>query len=91
LASALPAHRKLRRNLFTCFNAFLLKLSTMSWCSGIIATNSNKEILRKQTLCPVKPGDSHFWQGLIKIKHILGKCVKIKLGDGYKISFWEDH
>ncbi|KAK1682415.1 hypothetical protein QYE76_043263 [Lolium multiflorum] len=40
LASFFPAHRKLRRILLTCFNAFLLKLSTMSWCNGITASTN---------------------------------------------------
>lgn len=57
-----------------------------------------KEILRdkylsKKTLLGVKkkPGDSHFWQGLMEIKNSFYKFCSKKLGDGKQTLFWEDN
>ena len=49
--------------------------------------------LKKDTLCQVvkKSGDSHFWQGLMEIKHLFWSYCRIDLGNGEKTSLWEDH
>ena len=49
--------------------------------------------LQKQTLCQVsaRPGDSHFWQGLMEIKHLFWPCCRVVIGKGDRTSFWEDH
>jgi hypothetical protein len=36
------------------------------------------------------PGDSHFWVGLMKVKHMFLGLGCFKLGDGTQIRFWED-
>jgi hypothetical protein len=48
--------------------------------------------LRKITLgqAVAKPGDSHFWQGLMDVKRLFWPCIKIKIGDGTRTRFWED-
>ena len=53
----------------------------------------SRKYLQGKTLCQVaaRPGDSHFWQGLMEIKHIFWACCKIEIGNGEKTSFWEDH
>nr|AAM08546.1 Putative retroelement [Oryza sativa Japonica Group]AAP53436.1 retrotransposon protein, putative, unclassified [Oryza sativa Japonica Group] len=57
-----------------------------------------QEILRdkylsKKTLLGMKkkPGDSHFWQGLMEIKNSFYKFCSKKLGDGKQTLFWEDN
>ena len=49
--------------------------------------------LRKITLCQVsaRPGDSHFWQGLMEVKPLFWPCCTVMVGNGEKTSFWEDH
>jgi hypothetical protein len=37
-----------------------------------------------------KPGDSHFWRGLMNIKDQLLGMGNFKLQDGKQIRFWED-
>jgi hypothetical protein len=36
------------------------------------------------------PGDSHFWTGLMKVKHVFLGLGHFKLEDGTQIRFWED-
>jgi hypothetical protein len=45
--------------------------------------------LRKNTLgqAVAKPGDSHFWQGLMDVKRPFWPCIRIKVGDGTKTKF----
>jgi hypothetical protein len=57
-----------------------------------------KKILRtkyiqKQNICQVvaKNGDSHFWQGLMEIKHLFWNWCRVQVGDGLRTSSWEDH
>jgi hypothetical protein len=38
-----------------------------------------------------KPGDSHFWQGLMEVKKFFWPCCKIIVGNGESTRFWEDH
>jgi hypothetical protein len=35
-------------------------------------------------------GDSHFWVGLMKVKHMFLGLGRFKLEDGTQIRFWED-
>ena len=40
--------------------------------------------LCNQNMCQVskKNGDSHFWQGLMEVKHLFWACCKVKIGRG---------
>jgi hypothetical protein len=48
--------------------------------------------LANQTIGKVdrKPGDSHFWAGLMKVKEIFLNHVTFHLNNGKQIRFWED-
>jgi hypothetical protein len=52
----------------------------------------HSKYLKKATQGQVeaKPGDSHFWQGLMDVKRLFWPCTKIKVGDGQRCRFWED-
>jgi hypothetical protein len=49
---------------------------------GIWQQILRKKYLQKQTLCQAvtKNGDSHFWQGLMKVKISFGNIAKFGLG-----------
>ena len=51
-----------------------------------------KKYLSKYTLGQVeaKPGDSHFWQGLMDVKKLFWPCCRICVGNGARTRFWED-
>jgi hypothetical protein len=38
-----------------------------------------------------KPGDSHFWQGLMEAKKLFWPFCRIVVGNGMNTRFWEDH
>lgn len=38
----------------------------------------------------LKQGDSHFWQGSLKIKDLFLSCCKFCVRNGKKTRFWED-
>jgi hypothetical protein len=37
-----------------------------------------------------KPGDSHFWAGLMKVKEQFLRCGRFKVNSGLETRFWED-
>ena len=37
-----------------------------------------------------KPTDSHFWKGLLNVKHTFLSYTSYNIKDGSQISFWED-
>ena len=37
-----------------------------------------------------KPGDSHFWAGLMKVKSDFLNWETFKVKDGTQVRFWED-
>jgi hypothetical protein len=47
--------------------------------------------LKNQTIDKVvrKPGDSHFWSGLMKVKEIFLRFASFKLNNGEQIRSWE--
>jgi hypothetical protein len=56
-----------------------------------------QEILRKKYVkdnfaanCKVRPGQSHFWQGLMHVKEDFFMFCKKKIGNGRRTRFWED-
>jgi hypothetical protein len=51
----------------------------------------NKYLYSKSlTQVQVKPYDSHFWRGLMKIKELVLSCGSFKIRDETQIRFWED-
>ena len=48
--------------------------------------------LKRETLSKVtyKPGDSHFWSGLMKVKDTFLNLGSFLLHNGEQIRFWED-
>jgi hypothetical protein len=40
--------------------------------------------------CAVKPLDSHFWQGVMKVSPFFYRCCRKKVGNGENTMFWED-
>ena len=38
----------------------------------------------------MKPGDSHFWKGLLKVKEDFLGCGTFRIKDGSQTRFWED-
>jgi hypothetical protein len=40
--------------------------------------------------CVGKPGDSHFWQGVIKTAGTFSRCCRKIIGNGQRTLFWED-
>ena len=38
----------------------------------------------------IRPGDSHFWKGLLKVREDFMGCGTFKIKDGSQIRFWED-
>lgn len=48
--------------------------------------------LKNQTLYQVekKPGDSHFWASLMKVKSTFLNFGSFRLNDGNQIRFWEE-
>jgi hypothetical protein len=61
--------------------------------SGLWQTILKKKYLNGSTLrhATYRNGDSHFWQGLLEIKHLFLSCCKFQIGDGRDTSFWEDN
>lgn len=58
------------------------------WWQDIL---KNKYLRKKpMSIKKNKPGDSHFWQGLMEIKDKFYSLCTKKLGDGKSILFWED-
>jgi len=51
-----------------------------------------QKYLKNHTLSKVssKPGDSHFWSGLMKVKDTFLNLGSFLLKDGKQIRFWED-
>jgi hypothetical protein len=51
-----------------------------------------KKYLRHYTIGKVerKPGDSHFWSGLMKAKEAFLMYGSFSLNNGKQIRFWED-
>jgi hypothetical protein len=51
-----------------------------------------RKYLRTQTISHVqkKPGDSHFWSGLINVKEYFLSLGHFQLNNGGNIHFWED-
>jgi hypothetical protein len=42
------------------------------------------------TQAQIKPGDSHFWKGLLKVREDFLGCGTFKIKDGSQTRFWED-
>ncbi|WVZ63094.1 LOW QUALITY PROTEIN: hypothetical protein U9M48_012759 [Paspalum notatum var. saurae] len=59
---------------------------------GIWQTILKRKYLRGKTIGEVqwKPGDSHFWSGLMKVKECFLQLSSFILHDGSQIRFWED-
>lgn len=57
-----------------------------------MATNFEKEYLGNKTFGQVvrKPGDSHFWSGLMKVKDLFLANGMFKVNNGHATRFWED-
>jgi hypothetical protein len=51
-----------------------------------------RKYLRTQTIAHEKrkPGDSHFWSGLIRVKNPFVSLGHFKLNNGENIIFWKD-
>jgi len=48
--------------------------------------------LKNKTIGEVywKPGDSHFWSGLVKVKDRFLNLSIFNIHNGYRTRFWED-
>ena len=59
---------------------------------GIWQSLLRKKYLGSKTLSQVsaKPTDSHFWKGLLNVKHTFLSYTSYNIKDGSQISFWED-
>src|SRR3954470_11824764 len=59
---------------------------------GIWQTLLYKKYVKSTGLSAVKhrQGDSHFWQGLLKIKNTFLNCCSFQVKGGRDVIFWED-
>ena len=59
---------------------------------GIWQSLLRKKYLKNETIAQVqkKPGDSHFWAGLMKVKDSFLNFGSFQLNDGNQIHSWED-
>jgi hypothetical protein len=59
---------------------------------GLWQTILQNKYMRGKTFTQVEHmhGDSHFWVGLMKVKHMFLGLGRFKLEDGTQIRFWED-
>ena len=59
---------------------------------GLWQSLLTKKYLRNKTISQVsrKPGDSHFWSGLMKVKDTFLGLGSFILKEGKQIRFWED-
>jgi hypothetical protein len=71
------------------FVKLLFKLITED---GLWQTILRKKYLTNQTIGKVdrKPGDSHFWAGLMKVKETFLRHGSFHLNNRKQIRFWED-
>lgn len=51
-----------------------------------------EQVLKNQTIAEVekKPGDSHFWAGLMKVKDAFQNFGSFQSNDGNQIRVWKD-
>lgn len=59
---------------------------------GIWQSMLRNKYLKRHTLSKVsfRPGDSHFWSGIMKVKDLFFNLGSFVLGNGEQIRFWED-
>jgi len=59
---------------------------------GIWQELIRNKYIKNKTLSQVtkKPGDSHFWMGLMGVKEQFLRLGRFKVSDGSQIRFWED-
>jgi hypothetical protein len=59
---------------------------------GVWQTLLMRKYIREKTVSQVlwKPGDSHFWAGLMATNKIFFKYGTFSIKDGSQIRFWED-
>jgi hypothetical protein len=57
-----------------------------------LARALKKKYLKNKTIGEVqwKPGDSHFWSGLMKVKYQFLEFSTFNLHNGTHVRFWED-